>query len=121
MSTHPIVHIEISAQNLEAAVHFYAELFGWKIDPMPEMYYATFEAEGGPGGGFNPVSERIPAGLVLIYVATDDVEASLAKAVALGGKVIVPKTEIPNIGWFGVFTDPTGNSIGLFTGMQMPA
>lgn len=37
MSTHPIVHIEISAQNLEAAVHFYAELFGWKIDPMPEM------------------------------------------------------------------------------------
>jgi predicted enzyme related to lactoylglutathione lyase len=28
---------------------------------------------------------------------------------------VVPKTEIPGIGWFGVFTDPTGNKVGLYT------
>lgn len=121
MPKHPIIHIEFSAHSLEAAAQFYAELFDWKMQPMPEMNYTTFEAEGGPGGGFDPVSEQIPAGLVLVYVATDDIEASLAKAESLGGKTIVPKTEIPHVGWFGIFLDPTGNSVGLFTEMAAPA
>jgi len=33
----------------------------------------------------------------------------------LGGKILRSKTEIPGIGWFGIFKDPTGNSIALFT------
>ena len=117
MSSHPIVQVEFSAKDLEAAAKFYAALFGWKTESMPEMNYVTFEAEGGPGGGFNPLSEQVKAGDVLVYVATDDVQASLAKAESLGGKTLVPKTEIPKIGWFGIFADPTGNMVGLFTGM----
>lgn len=118
MSTHPIVHIEISAKDLGAASKFYADLFGWKIEPMPEMNYATFEAEGGPGGGFNPVSDENPAGTVLVYVGTEDILASLDQVVKLGGKLVVPKTEIPGMGWFAIFSDPTGNNIGLF--QEMP-
>jgi len=109
MSNHPIVHVEFSADDPKAAGKFYAELFGWKTESMPEMNYVTFEAEGGPGGGFNPLSEPVKA--------TDDIEASLAKAESLGGKTLVPKTEISKIGWFGMFVDPTGNKVGLFTGM----
>lgn len=114
MSKHPIVHVEISAHDLEVAAKFYEDLFGWKTEQMPEMNYATFEAEGGPGGGFNLVTEQAPAGTVLVYVHTDDIEASLAKAESLGGKTVVPKTEIPDVGWFGVFTDPTGNTLALY-------
>ncbi len=114
MSKHPIVHVEISAQDLEATAKFYEELFGWKIQHIPEMNYATFEAEGGPGGGFNPVSEQVPAGTVLVYVNSDDIEASLAKAESLGGTTTVPKTEIPDVGWFAIFTDPTGNTMALY-------
>jgi predicted enzyme related to lactoylglutathione lyase len=33
----------------------------------------------------------------------------------LGGTVIQPKTEIPTIGWFGMFKDPTGNVLALYT------
>lgn len=117
MSKHPIVHIEFSASDPDAAAKFYAELFGWKTEAMPEMNYITFEAEGGPGGGFNPLGEQVKAGDVFVYVYTDDIKASLAKAESLGGKTIVPKTEIPNVGWFGFFVDPTGNKVGLFTGM----
>jgi len=117
MSNHPIVHVEFSADDPKAAGKFYAELFGWKTESMPEMNYVTFEAEGGPGGGFNPLSEPVKAGDVLVYVTTDDIEASLAKAESLGGKTLVPKTEISKIGWFGMFVDPTGNKVGLFTGM----
>ena len=113
--SHPIVHIEFSAQDREAAARFYSDLFGWKVEQFPEMNYATFEAEGGPGGGFNPVTETNPAGAVVVYVGTDDIDASLAKAESLGGKTVYPKTEIPGIGWFGLFQDPTGNTVGLYT------
>lgn len=115
MTKHPIVHIEFSAHDREAAGKFYTDLFSWKVEQMPEMNYATFEAEGGPGGGFNPVSQQNPAGTVLVYVSTDDIEATLTKAESLGGKTVIPKTEIPTVGWFGFFSDPTGNVVGLFT------
>jgi len=115
MSKHPVVHIEISANNLAEASHFYSELFGWKIEQIPAMNYATFAAEGGPGGGFNPVSENAPAGTVLVYINSDDIDADLSKAAQLGGAVLAPKTEIPGEGWFGIFADPTGNKLALFT------
>ena len=117
MSKHPIVHVEFSALDREASVKFYADLFGWKIESIPEMNYATFEPGEGVGGGLNPVQDENPAGTVIVYIGTDDIDASLAKAQKLGGKAIVPKTEIPGMGWFGIFLDPTGNKIGLYTAM----
>ena len=117
MSNRPIVHVEISAKDLEKAGKFYSEIFGWKVEQIPEMNYATFEAEGGPGGGFNPVNDGNPAGTVIVYVGTDDIDADLAKAESLGGKTIVPKTVIPQMGWFGIFEDPSGNRLGLYTPM----
>lgn len=119
MSDHPIVHIEFSTKNLVATGKFYSDLFGWKVEQIPEMNYATFAAEPGPGGGFNPISDTNPAGTTLVYVGTDDIEASLAKAVSLGGKVLRSKTEIPSMGWFGIFQDPDGNTVALYKSMQM--
>jgi len=112
---HPIVHVELSANDREAAGKFYSELFGWQVQDHPEMNYATFEAAGGPGGGFAPVGGNMPAGQTLVHVGTDDIDASLAKVEQLGGTTLMPKTEIPNIGWFGLFKDPTGNIVGLYT------
>jgi predicted enzyme related to lactoylglutathione lyase len=118
MSQHPIVHVEFSALDREAAGQFYADLFGWKVNQMPEMDYATFESQEGFGGGLNPVSDNYPAGTVTVYVATEDIDATLAKAEALGGATVMPKSEIPGVGWFGMFTDPTGNLIGLLTSLE---
>ena len=69
------------------------------------------------GGGLNPVSEQNPAGSVVVYIGTDDIAASLADVESNGGHAVMPKTEIPGFGWFGMFTDPTGNMVGLYTGM----
>ena len=118
MSPHPIVHIEFSAKDREAAALFYQELFGWQVQQMPEANYATFNPGEGPGGGFSPVGENNPAGTVMVYIDTDDIEASLAKAESLGATTVYPKTEIPNTGWFAFFKDPTGNIVGLYTAMQ---
>jgi len=119
MSKRNIVHVEIPAANVESAGRFYQELLGWKISPMPEMNYTMWEAgDGDEYGGFPQVSDENPAGQVLVYIASDDIEADLKKVVKLGGKVIHPKAEIPQTGWYGIFQDPTGNVLGLYTSMN---
>ena len=119
MSKRNIVHVEIPAVNVEGAGKFYESLFGWKIQPMPDMNYTMFEAGNGDEyGGFPKVSEENPAGQVLVYIASDDIEADLKKVEKLGGKVLHPKTEIPQTGWYGVFQDPTGNVLAVYTSMN---
>jgi|SwirhirootsSR3_FD_contig_21_15303651_length_601_multi_8_in_0_out_0_1 predicted enzyme related to lactoylglutathione lyase len=125
MSNHSIVHIEIPAIDPAKAGTFYTDLFGWNVQVNPAFDYHMFQAEPGPAGGFVKVSEECLSckpGEVLIHISTDDIDATLAKAESLGGKILTPKTEIPQIGWFAFFSDPTGNRIGLFTGIcQQPA
>ncbi len=120
---HNFVHIEISANSHAEAIHFYSELFGWKTTSMPEFDYTTFEAAPGPGGGFVNISNPQPnsfykPGMVVPYVSTDDLDASLAKALSLGAKTLMPKTEIPGTGWIAVFSDLAGNPIGLLQGTE---
>jgi uncharacterized protein len=83
-----------------------------------------FQAEGGPGGGFVSVATGADGGMmqyqpddVLDYLAGDDIDADLRKIESLGGVIVVPKTEIPQTGWSGVFTDPTGNKLALYAAM----
>ena len=123
MSNHPIVHIEIPAKKAGEAGKFYGDLFGWKIEADPMYNYVQFQAEGGPGGGFAELAgstannpEYKPDSLI-VYVGSDDIDADLAKVESLGGKTVFPKTEIPHVGWFAIFTDPTGNRIALFKGV----
>lgn len=118
MSKRNVVHVEIPAVNVEAAGTFYRELFGWKLQHDPEMNYSMWEAGDGSGGGFPAVSDDTPAGKVLVYIHSDDIEADLKNVEKLGGKVIHPKAEIPQTGWFALFQDPTGNVLGLYTSMN---
>ncbi len=118
MSKHPIVHVEFSANDLEGAGKFFNDVFGWEVQQMPEMNYAMFNPGEGVGGGFNPVSETNAAGTTLAHIGTEDIEATLAVIEEHGGKTLVPKTEIPGMGWFAIFSDPTGNSIGLYEAMD---
>ena len=121
--SHPIVHIEIPARDPKTNAKFYGDAFGWKLENAPEFDYWMFSAEGGPGGGFpgteGPGGSKI--GEVIVYVGTDDIEASLAKIESVGGKTLMPKQEIPGMGWFAFFSDPAGNKLALYKSMQMPA
>ena len=118
MSKRNVVHVEIPAVDVEAAGRFYQGLFGWKLQHVPEMNYTMWEDGSGSGGGFPQVSEDNPAGRVLVYIDSEDIEADLKKVEALGGRVLQPKMEIPGTGWFGIFQDPTGNVLALYTSMN---
>jgi predicted enzyme related to lactoylglutathione lyase len=118
MSKRNVVHVEIPAANVEAAGRFYEALFGWKLQHIPEMNYTMWEAGDGSGGGFPEISAENPAGQVLVYIDSEDIEADLKRVEKLGGKVLHQKSEIPGTGWFGVFQDPTGNVLALYTSMN---
>jgi predicted enzyme related to lactoylglutathione lyase len=120
MSHHPIVHIEISANDHAKAGEFYASVFGWKLKAFPEMTYTTFETGEGVGGGFNPVREDNPPGTIMVYINTDNLEETLGKIKAAGGKVILESMEIPTVGTMAIFSDPTGNTLALQKPLPMP-
>src|SRR6202040_3109606 len=114
--THPVVHFEVSGKDLDKLNSFYAELFGWKTQKVPgEMPYAMVEKEdGGIGGGIGEAPNG--NGHVTFYVGTDDPQATLDKAEKLGGKTIMPVTELPQV-TIALFADPEGHVIGLAKGM----
>ena len=77
------------------------------------MNYGIVEkAEGGIGGGVTSSPQGGP-GHVTFYVAVDDPQAALDQAESLGGKTIVPVTEVPDMVTFALFADPEGNVVGV--------
>nr|ASV46811.1 hypothetical protein [uncultured bacterium] len=93
---------------------FYSELFGWKIDANNEMQYGLAAAEdAGIGGGIGPDAEGGP-GYVTFYIDVDDINAYTVKVEQLGGKIIMPPTELSDFNMtFAQFADPEGHVIGL--------
>jgi predicted enzyme related to lactoylglutathione lyase len=118
MTKRNIVHIEIPTKNGKESGEFYEKLFGWHIERDEQMDYTMWDPHEGPGGGFSPVGENVKPGDVLIYVDSEDIETDLKRVAELGGTVLQEKMEIPTIGWFGIFKDPTGNMIALYTSMN---
>ena len=115
---HSVVHIEIPAKDPKAAGKFYADLFGWTLQTSEEHDYVMWSPgeDAGPGGGFTTIDgEHTKAGDIAVYVETDDIDATLKKAEGLGAKTAVPRTEIPGMGAYAFFTDPSGNRIALWT------
>lgn len=113
----PVVHFEIGCQKHESTVAFYRELFGWAMEGYgPTTSMVNTGSTVGIQGHFNSLGHP-PHQYVTVYVQVDDLEASLAKAGALGGKTIVPPQEVPGMGHFAWFQDPEGNCIGLWKAM----
>lgn len=113
----PVVHWEIIVKDGKKANEFYAKLFDWKIDANNPMHYGMVETggTGGINGGIGQMEEGNPP-YVTFYVKVDDLQAYLDKAERLGGKTIMPPTEIPNVVTMAMFTDPEGNKIGMIKG-----
>jgi len=113
-----IVHIEIHSSDPTRTKEFYKEVFGWKFQDMPEMNYTTFEAPSAPHGGLQKHGEKGPT--VVNYILANDIARTLERIENAGGIVMVPKSEIPNIGWYAVFQEPGGTVQALYQDVQKP-
>ena len=109
----PVVHFEIGCKDSPRTQAFYSRLFDWKI----EMFGSAAMITTGDGGGINGHITSLghePHQYVTIYVQVDDLQAYLDRAASLGGKTLVPPTEVPGAGHFAWLADLDGNIIGLW-------
>ncbi len=116
-----LVWFEIPADNLERARKFYSALFGWKIAPFPDMtapeaqnylHVDTGGEEASPDGGL--MTRRQPQQAITQYIGVSSVADSAAKVEKLGGKIHVPRTAVPHMGYFALCQDTENNMFGLW-------
>ena len=111
-----IVWFEIPADNPERAQKFYGSLFGWKIEKFPGMAdYWHIDTGGGddtPDGGL--MARKQPQQQITNYINVPSVTKAMAKVVKLGGKVCLPKTAVPGMGYFAVCLDTENNSFAVW-------
>lgn len=110
---------ELMTTDVEKAKGFYRGLLGWEYKefPMEGMTYSVISAKGEEIGGIMalpPQSGEVPPHWG-VYVTVDDVAASAKKAQELGGQILVPPTDIPDVGRFSVIRDPQGAVLSLIT------
>ena len=112
----PFAHIELTTTDLGQAKKFYKKLFDWKLSDMPmEPVYTMINPGKGPGGGMQ--AQPMPNAPVtwLPYVEVDSVKRSLAKAEKNGAKIVVPEMDIGKNGIIGIFVDPAGAMLGVWS------
>ena len=105
--------VELYAEDANKTADFYENVFGWTIQRDPNMPdYVMFSTGPALGGGF---TKNMPKAGGQMYIMTEDLDQSLKAVNAAGGKTVTEKTVISDeIGWWGQFSDPSGNLMGLF-------
>ena len=106
---------ELLSGDVEGAVKFYTALFGWEAVPMPGgMPYTLFKKNGTEVAGLmKPPMPGVPPQW-LPYVIVETADAAAALIAQLGGAVMVPPFDIPNVGRIAVARDPQGAMFGVF-------
>ncbi len=118
-----VVHFEVPYDDAERARSFYGDVFGWRIQPIPEMNYDI--ASTGPvtdqgmpsepgyvSGGLTQRGELVSRPVITIEVA--DIDATLEKVSASGGSAVGEKLQVGDMGFAAYFNDSEGNLMGLW-------
>ena len=116
------IWFEVAGRDAGKLQSFFSDLFGWQIDANNPMEYGMVDTKAGKGinGGIGGPPDETYPGHFTIYVEVDDLQKTLDKVEKLGGKTVMPPSEIPGANQplsIAMFTDPDGRLIGLSKGM----
>lgn len=114
----PVMQFQILSPAPEETAKFYTQIFGWSVNADNPMGYReiTTGAAEGISGGIWPAPPQA-ASFVQLFVAVADVTACVMKAEAMGAKVIIPPTSLPDGSEMAVMHDPQGMSFGVMKRM----
>jgi predicted enzyme related to lactoylglutathione lyase len=112
---------ELTTRDTEAAKTFYQRLFGWKFQTSPT--HAEYNIITVPGreqgiGGMMKMGMEYPKDAPpnwLPYIHVDNVDKTCQTAEENGGTILVPPTNIPDVGRFAMLKDPTGAAFSIIT------
>ncbi|MBZ0267982.1 VOC family protein [bacterium] len=106
---------EVGTIDTEAAKRFYAAIFGWETqdtDAPGHGAYAMLRLRGAEIGGMYEIpQEQRDQGVPphwLTYVRVESVDDTAARVSGLDGNVVVPPTDIMDMGRLAVLQDPSG-------------
>ncbi|MFI5764628.1 MULTISPECIES: VOC family protein [unclassified Streptomyces] len=115
--------IDLMVPDQQAAIDFYADLFGWQgeIGPPETGGYSVCTLKGKPVAGImkamNPdgsVPDPMPPTVWTTYLATDAIDATLKSVTDAGGTAVMPPMDVMDLGRMAVIADPTGAVVGLW-------
>jgi predicted enzyme related to lactoylglutathione lyase len=112
-----LIWFDIAADDIARAKKFYTALFGWKIQPIPGLaddylHIDTGGHDASPDGGLT--SRKCEGHGITNYIHVASVTRSAAKVEKLGGKILMPKTAVPKMGYFAVCMDTEKNAFALW-------
>jgi predicted enzyme related to lactoylglutathione lyase len=105
-----IVHVDIVGPDRKAQADWFSNLFDWGITHVDELNYTMFQTGPTSGGGFMDDGTGVAG--IIPYIAVTDIEGTLDRAVAAGGKVVLP-VQSNEFVTLAIFEDPFGHKIGL--------
>ena len=110
------IHFDLTAENPDRAMNFYKDVFGWKFEKWdgPMEYWMITTGEGnelGINGGLSRKGPQSMPNMNTIGVSSADKFSKIVQD--KGGKILMPKTPIPGVGWFVTCQDTEGNIFGL--------
>ncbi len=114
-----VVHFEIPVDDPDRAVGFYSKVFGWQINKWegPMDYWLITSGGGDEPGIDGAIMKREgPVTTVVNSISVPSVDEFMNKVTANGGKVLMPKTPIPGVGYFTYCQDTEGNMFGIIEG-----
>jgi len=116
-ASHTPCWTELSVPDPEAAKSFYGSVFGWQAeaDPRSEVAgYAVFRHGDAPVAAVSPLVEDAQPVAWSVCLSVEDAERTEARAAAHGGRTLMPPTDVPGLGRYGVLADPDGAAFGIW-------
>lgn len=113
MSRRTILGVQIHSENHDQAARFYRQLFNWEFQLVEAFPVVRVAEIGSLQVTLAPVHDMHRVGDGDLGVSSEDVDADLARAQALGGRVLLPKTETPLASTIGIVASPNGTKIVL--------
>lgn len=114
---------ELMTTDTDAASDFYSRVVPWKTEDSGMPSYSLWMSGKTRAGGLMALPQEDGAATPphwIIYIGTPDVDATVAEAEKLGGKILKPASDIPNVGRFAVLSDPQGAAFAVFNPSSVP-
>lgn len=111
-----VVHFEIPCDNPEKTMRFFESVFGWRFQQMGDQQYwmAMTGNDDDPGINGAIMKKNHPDQPVANSINVIDLDKTISDIENHGGKIVVEKMTIPNLGWVAFFKDPDGNIHGIW-------
>ena len=122
----PVVHFEVPAKDMKRMSAFYEKCFDWKLQDMGKDYGGYVVAHttemdenrmplksGRINGGFYMATDDPLSHSPSVVISVEDVNASVKKVEAAGGKILRMPEPIPGVGMFCSFQDSEGNRMTM--------